>query len=118
MDFLFFSSCPSCFSWVSNGYRLKLADLHLFCGQVLLELKEKTTLLGLNAYDHLQKTKDYALDVSEFSHLYQSPDTDFYKGIPEYQMLKRGMTQEERIHNGYYVAYKIAETLEKQFTSK
>jgi tetratricopeptide (TPR) repeat protein len=100
------------------GYRLKLADLHLFCGQVLLELKEKTTLLGLNAYDHLQKTKEYALDVSEFSDLYQSPDPDFYKGIPEYDMLKRGMTHEERIRNGYWVAYKIAETLEKQFNTK
>jgi hypothetical protein len=93
------------------GYRLKLADLHLFCGQVLVELKEKTTLLGLNAYEHLQKTKEYALDVSEFSHLYQSLNPDFYKGIPEYEMLKRGMTEEERIHNGYYVAYRIAEEL-------
>ncbi|UCH93092.1 MAG: hypothetical protein JSV88_22780 [Candidatus Aminicenantes bacterium] len=93
------------------GYRLKLADLHLFCGQVLLQLKEKTTLLGLNAHDHLQKTKEYALDVSEFSHLYQSPNPDFYKGIPEYQMLKRGMTKEERIKNGYWPAYRIAEHL-------
>ena len=100
------------------GYRLKLADLHLFCGQVLLELKEKTTLLGLNAYEHLQKTKEYALDVSEFSDLYQSPDPDFYKGIPEYEMLKRGMTHEERIQNGYWVAYKIAEELEKKCISK
>jgi cellulose biosynthesis protein BcsQ len=100
------------------GYRLKLADLHLFCGQVLLQLKEKTTLLGLSAYEHLKKTKEYALDVSEFSDLYQSPDPDFYKGIPEYQMLKRGMTHEERIQNGYWVAYKIADTLEKQFTTK
>jgi tetratricopeptide (TPR) repeat protein len=93
------------------GYRLKLADLHLFCGQVLRQLKEETTLLGLNAHDHLQKTKDYALDVSEFSHLYQSLNPDFYKGIPEYQMLKRGMTKEERIRNGYWVAYRIAEQL-------
>jgi hypothetical protein len=93
------------------GYRLKLADLHLFCGQVLLQLKENTTLLGLNAREHLEKTKDYALDVSEFSHLYQSPNPDFYKGIPEYQMLKRGMTKEARIQNGYYVAYRIAEQL-------
>jgi hypothetical protein len=91
------------------GYRLKLADLHLFCGQVLLQLKEKTTLLGLNAHDHLQKTKDYALDVSEFSHLYQSPNPDFYKGIPEYEILERFMTKEERIRNGYWVAYRIAE---------
>jgi tetratricopeptide (TPR) repeat protein len=99
------------------GYRLNLADLHLFCGQVLVQLKEETTLLGLNAYDHLQKTKEYALDVSEFSDLYQSPDPDFYKGIPEYQMLKRGMTHEERIRNGYWVAYKIAEELEKRWIS-
>jgi len=85
---------------------------------VLLELKEKTALLGLNAYDHLQKTKEYALDVSEFSDLYRSPDPDFYKGIPEYEMLKRGMTHEERIQNGYWVAYKIAEELEKRCISK
>jgi hypothetical protein len=42
---------------------------------------------------------------------------DFYKGIPEYQMLKRGMTEEERIQNGYWVAYKIAEELEKRYIS-
>jgi tetratricopeptide (TPR) repeat protein len=93
------------------GYRLKLADLHLFCGQVLSQSREKQTLLGLKAHEHLEKTKEYALDVSEFSHLYQSPDPDFYKGIPEYQMLKRGMTKEERIKNGYWPAYRMAEVL-------
>jgi tetratricopeptide (TPR) repeat protein len=93
------------------GYRLNLADLHLFCGQVLLQSKEKQTLLGLKAHEHLEKTKEYALDVSEFSHLYQSPDPDFYKGIPEYQMLKRGMTKEERIKNGYWPVYRMAEVL-------
>ncbi|NIM18238.1 MAG: hypothetical protein GTN68_45175, partial [Candidatus Aminicenantes bacterium] len=36
-----------------SGYRLKLADLHLFCGQTLLELKEPQTLLGLHANEHL-----------------------------------------------------------------
>jgi hypothetical protein len=55
--------------------------------------------------------KEYALDVSEFSDLYQSPNPDFYKGIPEYEMLKRGMTEEERIQNGYYMAYRIADAL-------
>ena len=93
------------------GYRLKLADLHLFCGQVLLQSKEKQTLLGLKAHEHLESVKEYALDVSEFSHLYQSQDPDFYKGIPEYQMLKRGMTKEERIKNGYWPAYRMAEIL-------
>ena len=73
--------------------------------------EEKQTLLGLKAHEHLEKTKEYALDVSEFSHLYQSPDPDFYKGIPEYQMLKRGMTKEERIKNGYWPAYRMAEVL-------
>jgi hypothetical protein len=100
------------------GYRFKLADLHLFCCQVLvqlmLQLKQEIKLLGLNAHDHLQKTKEYAMDVSEFSHLYQSPDPEFYKGIPEYDMLKRGTTEEERIRNGYYAAYRIAEELESR----
>jgi len=96
-----------------SGYRLKLADLHLFCGQVLLELKEQKKLLGFTAGEHFQKAKEYSLDVSEFSDLYQSPDLHFYDNIPEYEMLKRGMTDEERIKNGYHVAYKIAEALEK-----
>ncbi len=101
------------------GYRLQLADLHLFCGQVLCqsrgneksEKNEKPTLLGLKAHEHLEKTKEYALDVSEFSHLYPSPDPGFYKDIPEYEMLKRGMTMEERIKNGYQPAYRMAELL-------
>ena len=101
------------------GYRLKLADLHLFCGQVLYqsigkgksEKSETQTLLGLKAHEHLGKTKEYALDVSEFSHLYSSPDPGFYKDIPEYEMLKRGMTLEERIKNGYQPAYRMAELL-------
>jgi hypothetical protein len=99
-----------------SGYRLSLPDLLLFCGQVLLQFKEKKSLLGLTAAEHLQKTKEYALDVSEFSHLYvsvKSPADDFYKDIPEYEMLKRGMTDEERTRNGYWVAYQIAEILEK-----
>ncbi|MDQ1352279.1 MAG: hypothetical protein QG657_2585 [Acidobacteriota bacterium] len=39
-----------------SGYRLKLADLHLFCGQTLLQSKTANTLLGLTATEHLQKT--------------------------------------------------------------
>ncbi len=97
-----------------SGYRLKLADIHLFCGQVLLEKKEFDTLLGLNAKEHLRKAKEYALDVSEFSHLYRSEDPHFYDNIPEYEILKRGMTKEERIRNGYWAAYKIADELEKR----
>ncbi|MDQ1354496.1 MAG: hypothetical protein QG657_4805 [Acidobacteriota bacterium] len=42
---------------------------------------------------------------------------EFYKDIPEYDMLKRGMTEEERIQNGYWVAYQIAEILLKQPTN-
>ncbi|MCP5108199.1 MAG: hypothetical protein GY950_32740 [bacterium] len=97
------------------GYRRVLADLHLFCGQVLLEMKDAAPLLGFNARQHLQKAKEYALDVSEVSHLYQSAVStpDFYKDFPEYDMLKRGMTDEERIENGYRVVYEIAEELLK-----
>jgi hypothetical protein len=97
-----------------SSYRLNLADLHLFCGQVLLEENVKKKLLGFTAQEHLKKSKEYALDVSEFSHLYQSEDPHFYDGIPEYLMLKRGMTDEERIRNGYWIVYKIAEELAKR----
>jgi hypothetical protein len=68
----------------------------------------------LHAIEHLEKTREYALDVSEFSHLYQSKDPHFYDNIPEYEMLKRGMTEEEKIRNGYWVAYRIAEVLEEK----
>jgi hypothetical protein len=95
------------------GYRIKLADLHLLCGQILLDNNAYTHLLGLTAKQHLQKTQEYALDMSTFEDLYQSPDPDFYKGIPEYDMLKRGMTDQERIDNGYWIAYRIAEALLK-----
>lgn len=95
------------------GYRRVLADLHLFCAEVLLS-NPADTLLGFTAAEHLTKAKDYALDVSEFSHLYQSPNPDFYNGIPEYEMLKRGMTEKERRENGYRVAYQVAEALEKK----
>jgi tetratricopeptide (TPR) repeat protein len=96
------------------GYRLVLADIHLFCGQALLECQcpETTQLLGLTAPQHLQKTKDYAQDDSAFADLYQSPDPDFYKGIPEYELLKRGLSPEERIRNGYFPVYQMAEFLE------
>jgi hypothetical protein len=100
------------------GFRRILADLHLFCGQVLcLSIKkgksETQTLLGLKAHEHLEKTREYALDVSELSHLYPSPDPGFYKGIPGYEMLKRGLTREERIKNGYQPAYRMAELLQR-----
>jgi hypothetical protein len=101
------------------GYSLKLADLHLFCGQALLDCRstggtgpQPLTLLGRTAPQHLHKAKEYALDVSEFTDLYVSTDPDFYKGIPEYEMLKRGLTKEERIRNGYFPVYQMAETLE------
>lgn len=97
------------------GYRLKLADIHLFCGEVLLETHEEK-LLDLTAREHLRQAKEYAKDVSTFEDLYQSKDAQFYDGIPEYEMLSRegGMTEQERIENGYWVAYKIAEKLEER----
>ena len=103
------------------GYRLALADIHLFCAEVLLDLRKSVgaqhaaPLHSLTIPEHLQKAKDYALDISEFAHLYQSPDPHFYDGIPEAAMLKRGLTKQERIDNGYWVAYKIAEALEKRY---
>ncbi|KAA0229558.1 hypothetical protein EDS67_11025 [candidate division KSB1 bacterium] len=108
------------------GYRLVLADIHLFCAEALLEKQtakgkqQKATntnsFLGLSE-EHLRKAKTYALDVSEYAHLYQSSDPHFYDGIPEAAMLKRGMTQQERIDNGYWVAYQIAEALEERVKS-
>ena len=101
------------------GYWLQLADIHLFCGEVLLETGKDSSgpsveLLGFSAREHLQKAKAYALDVSEFSDLYQSDDPQFYEGIPEYEMLKRGLSDQERIENGYWVAWQIADALEKR----
>jgi len=79
------------------GYRLTLADIHLLCGQVLIETGQV-----------------YAKDASTFDDLYKSTDPHFYDGIEGYRMLKRGMTDKERIENGYFVAYQIAEALEKK----
>ncbi|NIM12217.1 MAG: DUF4062 domain-containing protein [Candidatus Aminicenantes bacterium] len=50
--------------------------------------------------------------------LIDQKDPHFYDGIPEYEMLKRGMTQEERVQNGYWVAYKIADVLEQRKLEK
>ncbi len=80
-------------------------------------------MLGLSAREHLQQAKEYAKDVSTFEDLYQSQDPHFYDdpnlrevgNLPQvYEMLKRGMTEQERIENGYWVAYQIAEALEKR----
>jgi hypothetical protein len=109
-------------------YRLALADIHLFCAEVGLERqkengkrqKEKSntnSFLGLSLDEHLHKAKEYALDVSEYAHLYQSRDPHFYDGIPEAAMLKRGLTEQERIDNGYWVAYQIALALEQRLAA-
>jgi hypothetical protein len=104
------------------GYRLQLADIHLFCGEVLLE-NPGGKLLGATTKEHLQLAKEYAKDVSKLEDLYHSTDKHFYDApnlrevgnLPQvYEMLKRGMTEQERIENGYYVAYQIAEALEKK----
>jgi len=111
------------------GYRLQLADIHLFCAEVGLERqkenskkqKEKTntnSFLGLSIKEHLQKAREYALDVSEYAHLYQSTDPHFYDGVPEAAMLKRGLTEQERIDNGYWVAYQIALALEQRLAAQ
>jgi len=95
------------------GYRLKLADIHLFCGQVLVDLGQER-LLGLNAREHIAKAKEYAKDVSALDDLYKSPDPHFYDRIPQYEMLTHGMTPEQQIKNGYYVAWLTADALEKR----
>ncbi len=50
--------------------------------------------------------------------LFKSRDPHYYDGIPEYQMLKRGLTPEEKIDNGYWFGYKMAEALEEQLRNK
>ncbi len=65
----------------------------------------------------LQKVKEYARDMSEVSHLYPSTNPEFYKDIPEYLMLKRGMTEEEPITNGYWPVYHMAAELGKKYWS-
>ncbi|NIS22910.1 hypothetical protein GWN75_02525, partial [candidate division KSB1 bacterium] len=60
--------------------RLQLADIHLFCAEVMLE-SWQANVLGLSVQEHLQKAKEYAKDVSEFEDLYQSKDKHFYDGI-------------------------------------
>jgi len=95
------------------GHRLQLADIHLFCGEALSEMGQGRAL-GLSAREHIEKAKVYAKDVSTFDDLYKSKDAHFYDGIEGYEMLKRGMTEKERIENGYFVAYQIAEALEKK----
>jgi len=111
------------------GYRLALADIHLFCAEVLLEKQKanceeqkgkggRDLFLGLPIEEHLHKAKEYALEVSEYAQLYQSSDPHFYDGIPEAAMLKRGMTEQERIDNGYWVAYQIALALEQRLAEQ
>jgi len=95
------------------GYRLTLTDIHIFCGEVMSEMGQ-ARLLGLSAKEHIEKAKVYAKDVSTVDDLYKSKNPHFYDGIEGYEMLKRGMTDKERIENGYFVAYQIAEALEKK----
>jgi hypothetical protein len=103
------------------GYRILLADLHLFCAETLIELRELkpgyTKLLKLSAKEHLEKARDYAKDTSSIDDIFLPPDgtaDEFYKDIPEYIMLKRGMTEDERIKKGYYAAWLRADGLEKR----
>ncbi|MFT3911944.1 MAG: hypothetical protein QM737_21140 [Ferruginibacter sp.] len=101
-------------------FRLLLADIHLFCAEVLLDLKglvpnHKEKLLNSTAKEHLLETQQYARDASKIEDIFLPPDADeFYKDIPEYKMLKRGLTEKEKIKNGYYGAWLRAEELEKR----
>jgi hypothetical protein len=104
------------------GYRMLLTDLHLFCAETLigiekLKLGYKKILLNLSATEHIAKAREYAIDTSTIDDIFLPPDgtaDEFYKDIPEYTMLKRGMTDEERIKKGYYAAWLRADKLEKR----
>lgn len=99
-----------------------LIALHIFCAEALMEVKEgkdtkQLKLLGLSAKAHLETTKDLCLDKSQLSDLFKPKDInmdEFYKDIPEYEMLKRGLTSKERIERGYYYQWKHADGLLKQ----
>lgn len=103
-----------------TGYRMLLADLHLFCAEALLDMQEwqpahQEKLLKLSSRDHISKAREYAREISTLKDIFLPPDADmFYKDIPEYEMLKRGPTEEERIENGYYAAWLRAAQLEKR----
>ncbi len=61
--------------------------------------------------------REYALDTSTIEDIFLPPDAtadEFYKDIPEYEMLKRGLTEEERITKGYYAAWLRADRLEER----
>lgn len=102
------------------GFRMLLADLHLFCVETLLDLAalkrlHKQKLLDLSPLEHIEKVRDFALDTSTLEDIFLPPDADeFYKDIREYAMLKRGLTNEERIKNGYYAAWLRAEKLKSR----
>jgi hypothetical protein len=102
------------------GHRMLLADLHLFCAEALPEIAELVPghggrLMGYTQAEHLVKVREYARDTSTLEDIFLPPDgsaDEFYKDIPEYEMLKRGMTEEERVRHGYYAAWLRAERLE------
>ncbi|MDB5226004.1 MAG: hypothetical protein JWN78_197 [Bacteroidota bacterium] len=103
----------------TNNCQTDLADIHLFCAEILQELKEKkiyfTEILGYNMHGHLKLVKECSIDKSSLKDIFSPPNPDeFYNDIPEYEMLKRGMSKNERIMNGYYVAWKAADLLEKK----
>ena len=103
-------------------YRIYLADIHLFCAETLIEITEQklplpNQLLDADAATHIALAKENALDQSTIDDVYQSDDPNFYDGIPEYEMLKRGLTDQERIENGYYVAWQVAERLEQRLNT-
>lgn len=103
-------------------YQMFLADLHLFCAELLTKLLQSKRgkierLIGLTTKEHIAKVKEYAIDTSKYEDIFLPPDgsaDEFYKGIEEYDMLKRGMTEEERIKKGYYNAWWRADELEKR----
>lgn len=99
-------------------YRFKLADIHLFCARFLEEIDPEGSLLGQSIKEHIKKVKACSIDISDPSHIYQAANPDFYIKTPDLEMLQRGMTQDERIKNGYLIAYKCAEELEKKLPSR
>ncbi len=96
---------------IEINYAMLLTDIHLFCESTLIEMNEggygpNERLLGLNVKEHAVKAKAYAKDTSALEDLFLPPNEDeFYKDIPEYTIVKRGLTDDEQRDCGYYLGW-------------
>lgn len=97
-----------------------LADLHLFCATMLIELLEKNStavksIIGFTAAEHIQAVKIHSADQSQPEDLFiPAGKADFYHTIPGYELFTKKRTEQEKLENGYYTAWQKAQILEKR----